>query len=185
MPSAVGGLGKVRAHAERTDRPFDKGPAMREKRSAGASVRVRCGGRAGAHTHRAERSQLGVRVDPLVEQRARRRAPPPPSKRSFCTPTTCARRIRTAQNPVSRKGPPPRISQANISRTRGFMRASREIHFNMVVRGVGVCLGITEQACGLVHEGPAAPCRERGRWWGEGIAGGSAPSISEFAPAYE
>ena len=65
------------------------------------------------------------------------------------------------------------------------MRASREKHFNMVVRGVGVCLGITEQACGLLHGEAAAPCRERGRWQGEAIAGAAHPQHSELAPAYE
>ena len=41
MPSVVGGLAKVRAHAGRTDRPIEAGRAMRVERSCGAPERAR------------------------------------------------------------------------------------------------------------------------------------------------
>ena len=72
MPSALGGLAKVRAHAARTDRPFEEGPARREKRSAGASERVRCGERGRAHHHRTEHRRIELGRPLLLASCARR-----------------------------------------------------------------------------------------------------------------
>ena len=58
MPSAVGASAKVRAHANRTDRPFQEGPAERSERSAVHRMCVRLGARAAAHHERVENARL-------------------------------------------------------------------------------------------------------------------------------
>ena len=81
MPSAVDGLGKVRAHGRRTDRGIEAGPAMRDERSVAHRSRAGLGVRAPVHVHRGlrPRNVLKVRrrddaLEPnrvwLVEQRA-------------------------------------------------------------------------------------------------------------------
>ena len=62
----------VRAHAARTDRPFEEGPVRREKRSAGASERVRCGERGRAHHHRTEHRRIELGRPLLLASCARR-----------------------------------------------------------------------------------------------------------------
>ena len=83
MPSAVGASAKVRAHAARTDRPVQEGPAKRSERSAAHCMCVRLGARAAAHHERVEHARIDQGRAQLLQDRSRPRPSAPPPRRSF------------------------------------------------------------------------------------------------------
>ena len=91
MPSAVGASAKVRAHAARTDRPFQERPAKRSERSAAHRMCVRSGARAAAHHERVEHARLDLGRAQLLRVRSRCRPSAPPPRRSFCGPVSMSR----------------------------------------------------------------------------------------------
>ena len=91
---------------------------MREEGSAEARVRVRCGGRAGAHRDRVDRSRIVQTLPQVLESCARHRLPPPHGKSPVCGVGNLTSEGRTARKWPIRTYPAGRVCEVCWLRSR-------------------------------------------------------------------